>query len=117
MTTTLFILNDAPYGTERSYNALRLAGALARSDAMSVRVFLVGDAVNCAHSGQHPPRGFYNIESMLHATTLRGAEVGVCGTCLDARGITETELSEGAKRGTLEQLAAWTADADRVLVF
>ncbi|TXT31910.1 MAG: hypothetical protein FD131_833 [Rhodocyclaceae bacterium] len=22
---TLFVLNDAPYGTERSYNALRLA--------------------------------------------------------------------------------------------
>jgi sulfur relay (sulfurtransferase) complex TusBCD TusD component (DsrE family) len=28
MARTLFILNDAPYGTERSYNGLRLAGAL-----------------------------------------------------------------------------------------
>ena len=28
MAKTLFILNDPPYGTERSYNALRLAGSL-----------------------------------------------------------------------------------------
>jgi hypothetical protein len=27
--STLFILNDPPYGTERSFNALRLAKALA----------------------------------------------------------------------------------------
>ena len=27
---TLFILNDPPYGTERCYNALRLARALLR---------------------------------------------------------------------------------------
>ena len=32
---TLFILNDAPYGSERSYNALRLAKALAKCDAAS----------------------------------------------------------------------------------
>jgi uncharacterized protein involved in oxidation of intracellular sulfur len=46
----------------------------------------------------------------------RGAEIGVCGTCMDARGVAETELAEGAQRGTLEQLTDWTLWADKVLV-
>ncbi|MDA8263878.1 MAG: DsrE family protein, partial [Actinomycetota bacterium] len=41
----LVVLNDPPYGTERSYNGLRLAGSLARRDGVEVRVFLFGDAV------------------------------------------------------------------------
>jgi len=43
----LLILNDPPYGTERSYNGLRLAKALARKDA-EVTLFLMVDAVRCA---------------------------------------------------------------------
>ena len=54
---------------------------------------------------------------MLKATVRHGAEVGVCGTCMDARGIAETELIEGAPRSTLEQLSDWTLWAERVLVF
>lgn len=42
---TLFILNDGPYGTERSYNGLRLARALSRESDQVVRVFLIGDTV------------------------------------------------------------------------
>jgi uncharacterized protein involved in oxidation of intracellular sulfur len=114
---TLFILNDPPYGTERSYNALRLAGALARREGESVRIFLVGDAAPCAKRGQKVPQGYYNVEVMLGAVARRGGEIGVCGTCMDARGIAAEELAEGTHRGTLEQLAEWTAAADRVLVF
>ena len=44
MTSTLFILNDAPYGNERAYNALRLAAALAARDGQQVRLFLMADA-------------------------------------------------------------------------
>lgn len=40
MAKTLFILNDAPYGTERSYNALRLAGALSKRQGEEVKLFL-----------------------------------------------------------------------------
>ena len=36
MPKTLFILNDPPYGTERSYNALRLAGSLSKRDVVAV---------------------------------------------------------------------------------
>lgn len=38
--STLVILNDPPYGTERSYNGLRLATAVAKREGESVRVHL-----------------------------------------------------------------------------
>ena len=63
---TLLILNDAPYGGERSYNALRLARALSKEPDQVVRVFLMGDAVACAKSGQKVPQGYYNAGDMLH---------------------------------------------------
>jgi uncharacterized protein involved in oxidation of intracellular sulfur len=117
MAKTLFILNDPPYGTERSYNALRLAGSLAKVEEQEVRVFLMGDAAACAKAGQQTPNGFYNIERMLRVVTNRGGEVGVCGTCMDARGLAPDELAEGALRSTLDELTEWTLWADRVLVF
>jgi uncharacterized protein involved in oxidation of intracellular sulfur len=118
MTKTLFILNDPPYGTERSYNALRLAGSLARRPGEEVKVFLMGDAASCAKSGQKVPQGYYNVETMLQGPATRhGVEVGVCGTCMDARGIAEAELAAGAQRGSLSQLTDWTAWADKTLVF
>ncbi|MFP3914178.1 MAG: DsrE/DsrF/TusD sulfur relay family protein [Actinomycetota bacterium] len=117
MATSLIILNDAPYGTERSYNGLRLAGALAKREGEAVQVFLLGDAAACAKSGQKVPQGYYIIERMLGSVLRRGGEVGVCGTCMDARGITDGELSEGCRRSTLEELTDWTTTADRVLVF
>lgn len=82
-----------------------------------MRVFLMGDAAACAKDGQAVPNGFYNLNRMLHSLTLRKAEIGVCGTCMDARGITAGELVEGARRSTLDVLAQWTAAADKVVVF
>jgi uncharacterized protein involved in oxidation of intracellular sulfur len=118
MTRTLFILNDPPYGTERSYNALRLAAALAQRPGEEVKVFLLGDAASCAKANQKVPQGYYNLEVMLHGpATRQGVAVGVCGTCMDARGIADAELAEGAKRGSLSQLTDWTVWADKTLVF
>ena len=114
---TLVILNDPPYGTERSYNGLRLAASIARKDGEEVRVFLMGDAASCAKAGQKVPAGYYNIQSMLGSVTRRGGSVGVCGTCMDARGITEPELSEGTHRSSMDELTAWTLEADRTLIF
>ncbi|MBK9130041.1 MAG: DsrE family protein [Gammaproteobacteria bacterium] len=116
MAKILFILNDAPYGNERAYNALRLAGALAAKDGHEVRLFLLGDSVACAKAGQKVPEGYYNVQLMLGKIT-RHSEIGVCGTCLDARGFTDADLAEGAQRSTLAALASWTAEADKVLVF
>jgi uncharacterized protein involved in oxidation of intracellular sulfur len=113
----LFILNDPPYGTERSYNGLRLAGALAKREGEAVRVFLMGDGAACAKAGQKTPTGYYNVERMLLALTQRGAPVGVCGSCMDARALSPDELAAGAHKSTLEELADWTQWADKVLVF
>ena len=114
---TLFVLNDPPYGTERSYNGLRLAGALAKREGEQVRVFLIGDAAACAKRNQKVPQGYYNLEIMLGAVTRRGGEVGVCGSCMDARGITNEDLVPGTRRSSMEELADWTLWADRVVTF
>ncbi len=114
--TTLLILNDPPYGTERSYNGLRLAGSLARTGE-HVQVFLIGDASACAKAGQKVPQGYYNLERMFRSVTRRGGAIGVCGTCIDARGITEEELADGCHRSTMDELTDWTLHADRALVF
>ena len=111
----LIILNDPPYGTERSYNGLRLAKAVAGKGA-SVTLFLMADAVACAKRGQKVPQGFYNIELML-TSVIRKGEVQLCGTCMDARGLQEAELIEGARRSTLDTLAQHTLDSDKVIVF
>lgn len=104
-----------PYGTERSYNALRLAGAKRHADGL--RVFLMGDADACAKHGQRVPQGFYNIERMLPRRDAAGRSRGGMRKLRDARGITTGELTEGARRSTLEELADWTEWADKVLVF
>lgn len=117
MNSILFVLNDPPYGTERSYNGLRLAGSLGRKDEEQVRVFLIGDAAACAKVGQKVPQGYYNLEVMLRSVTRRGGEIGVCGTCMDARGIADDELADGCRRSTMDELTEWTQRADQILVF
>lgn len=114
--SVLFIVNDAPYGNERAYNALRLAGALTAKEGTQVRVFLLADAVGCAKAGQKVPEGYYNVQLML-GKLLRKGEVALCGTCMDARGLQDSELLPGARRSTLAELADWTLAADQVLVF
>jgi uncharacterized protein involved in oxidation of intracellular sulfur len=115
---TLFILNGAPYGDERTYNGLRLAGALARKPENEVRVFLMGDAAIAAKNGQQVPAGFYNLQIMLNKIIRNGpGRVAVCGTCMDARGMAEAELVSGTHRSTLEELADWTEQAEKILVF
>ena len=113
----LVVLNDPPYGTERSYNGLRLAGSLAKQEEVEIRLFLIDDAASCAKKAQNVPRGYYNIERMIKGFAHRGGETGVCGTCMDAHGISEAELSEGTRRSTLDELTQWTLWADKTVVF
>lgn len=115
---TLFILNDPPYGTERCYNALRLAHALLKKDPQSeVTVFLMADAVAAAKASQKTPDGYYNIERMLKRVLTGKGQVLLCGTCMDARGLGDAEMTAGARRSTMDELAANTLAADKVLVF
>jgi uncharacterized protein involved in oxidation of intracellular sulfur len=114
---TLVVLNDPAYGTERSYNGLRLAHSLARRDGEEVRVFLLADAVTCALAGQQTPDGYYNLERMLGAGIAHGIRVGLCGTCMDARAIHEDQLVQGARRASLDELSDWTIWAEKVISF
>jgi len=113
----LLILNDPPYGTERTYNGLRLARPAVHKPDAEVKVFLIGDAVAAAKDGQNVPTGYYNAGTMLDGLIKHGGVVGVCGSCIDARGIGESELLVGARRSSMDELTAWTLEADKVLVF
>lgn len=113
----VFILNDSPYGIERTFNGLRLASSLSKQDGETVSVFLMGDAVACSLKGQSTPSGYYNIERMMKVLASRHCTIGVCGSCMDARGINNELLVEGARRSSMDELTSWTQGADKVLVF
>lgn len=117
MQKLLFILNDPAYGTERSYNGFRLSRTLAMRDDTQVRIFLIGDAVGCAMKDQVLPSGYYHLDRMIGSVARHGAEVACCGTCLEARGIKDEMLTEGARRSSLDELAEWTLWADKVVTF
>ena len=113
----LIILNDAPYGSERSYNGLRLAKAMLNGGPeVNLTVFLMADAVSCAKKSQKPPSGYYNIELMLN-TVIRKGSVLLCGTCMDARGLSDKDMIEGCCRSTMDELAELSLQTDRQLVF
>lgn len=113
----LFIVNGPAYGSELPFNALRLAGTLAKREGVDVRLFLMGDAVVSAIDGQQLPDGYYHLDRMLRGLHRHDGQIGACGTCLDARGISDDQLVEGTKRSSMEQLADWTLEADRVITF
>ena len=114
----LFILNDAPYGSEKTYNGLRLAMALQKDHpGTEVRIFLMADAVTAAIPAQNTPQGYYSIERMLKIVIVKGGQVKLCGTCCEARGINALPLLEGVEASTMSQLALWTIESEKILVF
>ncbi|HWP93056.1 MAG TPA: DsrE family protein [Thermodesulfobacteriota bacterium] len=110
------VLNDAPYGIEKAWNALRLAGALLVSEE-KVNIFLLGDAVVSAKSGQETPKGYYNLAEMIKDVLSKGGIVKACRTCIKARGIKAEELVEGVQVGRMLELANWVKESDKVLTF
>jgi uncharacterized protein involved in oxidation of intracellular sulfur len=82
-----------------------------------VLVFLMADAVASALPAQATPQGYYNIERMVKPVVSRGGQVRLCGACCEARGIRAIPLLEGAEISTMSQLAQWTVESARVLVF
>ena len=104
------------YGSERSYNA-SAASALAKRDGVELRVFLMGDAVGAALADQQTPEGYYNLARMLKGLISHKATVGLCGTCLDTRGLGSAKFVDGTERSSIDELAEWAIWADRVLNF
>jgi len=119
MQKILIIINDAPYGTEKAYNALRMAITLQKEhgDTVEIKIFLLADAVTCGLPNQKTPNGYYNIEKMLKLVIKKGGEVKSCGGCSEARGIAQLELIEGVKISNMKEFALWTVECDKVLTF
>lgn len=111
----LFIINDSPYGSQRAYNGLRLAAALSRKEPL--RVFLLGDGVVCGLAGFTPAHADYNPQELLRSIAATGTVIGACGTCMDARGIPSEALIQEVHRSSMDELAAWTEDSDKVISF
>lgn len=116
MQKLLFILNSAPYGNETFFSGLRLALQIQEQHKAPIRLFLMSDAVTAGLAKQNPNEG-YHLQQMLEILTAQGAEVKLCKTCTNARGITELPLAAGVEIGTLAELADWTIEADKVLNF
>ncbi len=118
MQKILLIINDAPYGTEKAYNALRLAMTLQKEHTeIQILIFLLADSVGCAIPNQKTPQGFYNIERMLTSVIKKGAEVKACGGCSEARGISELKLIEGVEISNMKELSNWVVEADKTITF
>ncbi len=112
----LIVLNDAPYGTEKSYNGLRLAIALQARDNR-VNVFLMADAVFCGVPKQEPPSGYYNVEEMLGRVMSKGGRVAACGSCMKARGLSVGGFIKGVEQGSMALLSEWTEKCSRIHSF
>lgn len=114
----LIIINDGPYGTEKAYNALRIANQFNKDKPdTEVVIFLMADGVNCAIPNQNTPNGYYNIERMLKLSTRKGARLLLCGSCLEARGLKNNELVDKAEISTMEELTEEISTSDKVLTF
>ncbi len=119
MQKILIIINDAPYGTEKAYNALRMAMTLQKEhgEMVEIKIFLLADAVFCGLPGQNTPNGYYNIERMLRSVLQKGGEVKSCGGCSQARGIENISFIDGVKLSNMKEFAQWTVECDKVLSF
>lgn len=115
----LIVINDAPYGTEKAYNALRMAMTLLKEhgDNVEIKIFLLADAVFCGLPNQKTPDGYYNIERMIKSVIKRGAEVRSCGTCSEARGISQINFIEGVHMSNMKEFSQWTVECDKALTF
>ncbi len=113
----LIIIQDPPYGSERAYQALRMADALLRmEDDLDLTVYLTADGVACAKAGQVTPQGYYNVERMLKPV-LRKGMVLACRRCLEARGLEADDLMEGVRVVRLAEAANLVLEADKVLTY
>ena len=114
----LIIINDAPYGTEKAFNALRIANQINKdSPKTEVCVFLIADAITCAIPNQTTPNGYYIIERMLKLSLMKGMKLKLCGSCLDARGLKEVKLMDKSEISSMAELTSLILESDKVLTF
>ncbi|BDM66012.1 hypothetical protein NFHSH190041_34640 [Shewanella sp. NFH-SH190041] len=117
MQNILIVAHATPYGSEKFFNAMRIALSLQEQEEtpVSLKLFLMSDAVFGAIKHQSTPDLSYNLQQMLEILTAQQVPVSLCKTCCEARGVKAEMLVEGAEIGTLTQLTQWTLAADKVI--
>ena len=114
----LIIINDAPYGTEKAYNALRLATTIMKEhEGTEMCIFLMADAVGCAIPKQNTPNGYYNIERMLKIVLNKNGKIKLCTSCVESRGLKEMKFIDGAELSSMKELTQILVESDRVNKF
>ena len=114
----LLVINDAPYGNEKAYNALRLAMTLQKEyPEIEIRIFLMADAVFCAIPNTNTPTGYYNIERMMKSIISKGGKIKACGTCGQARGVNNIDFIEGIEKSNMVEYTNWVVDSEKVINF
>ncbi len=112
----LVIIDESGAGVSRPIHGMDLAMELARSEGLTVRVYLLGAAVEYAQAGG-VGAGSPSVAEHVSRLVSGGVEVAISEMELASRGLRTEDLVIGAQPATLTTLAAWTLDADRVLVF
>ncbi len=115
----LIIFNHEPYnGTDVAWNGLRLAGKLVEGGS-DVRIFLMNDAVDLARDSCRPPAGYdQDLSQMLKDLIAKNVTVKVCGTCMARCGIYKNQpYFDGAEKSTMQALADWVVESDKVITF
>ncbi len=112
----LIVINEAPYGSEKPFDALRLAIAL-QAGKNNLHVFLLADAVYCGLPSQAAPEGHYNIGEMLERVIGKGGRVAACVTCMKSRGMKLDGMIKGVEQGSMALLSEWTEKCPRILSF
>ena len=124
MASITVIAGDPPYGKERLYTTLRFVLA-ALAGKHTVNLFILEDAAWVAKKGQKPAElpgllghdTMPNCEEMLTSAIKLGATVKVCGVCASERGLSQSELVEGANISTMVNLVDWVVTSDKTVFF
>ncbi|OHD55785.1 MAG: DsrE family protein [Spirochaetes bacterium GWF1_51_8] len=94
---------------EKAWNAFRFAVA-ARKSGHEVKVFLMGEAVEC----EGLSNGKYNVDEQIQAFIAERGEILACGTCLKSRNL---EGSEACPLSTMIDCVKMVEWADKTLTF
>ena len=115
----LVIFNHQPYdGSDIAWNGLRLVETLLKKGE-EVRVFLMNDSVDLAREATKKPDFYeYDLVQMLKELYENGIKLKVCGTCQARCGLNKNQpyFNDDIK-GTMDDLADWVIECDKVLTF
>lgn len=117
MVTYTVIIFEAPYVKERAYTGLRFVRTCV-FEGHKTNLFLIENGVYVAKKDQKPSASTgANLAEYLTDVIKDGVEVKACGVCLQARGLLESDLIEGVKSATMNDLVEWTTNSDKIISF